>query len=331
MIRLLTMVLSLCLSLQAHSATAQNPIVMRISHPVPATHHLAKMLEIFAAEVKARTNGEVVVQLEAAEHAFKASQNIAAVQKGEIEAAVSTNFRWGGIVPEILALNLPYVFEHLDDIRRFPTSKARRYLDGRLGERGVKSLAWFYISRQTIYTSNVQPVIALDDLKGKKIRGFNKLLDSGFSSIGAYPTAMPAPEVVKALLSGKLDVGMTDLSAAYSRKFYEVQRYGTVTPNYMVIYFVMYANPAWFDALSQKNRDALRAAAAKAEQDAVPITEQAADEAIDALREKGMIVHVLSLIETSVWKRALSRPTWLAFLKSAPEGGQKVLTLLNDF
>jgi TRAP-type C4-dicarboxylate transport system substrate-binding protein len=57
---------------------------------------------------------------------------------------------------------------------------------------------------------------------------------------------MPAPEVYQALQSGVLDAAFTDVSAGVSRRFYEVQKFGTVTPYFMVWYHV-YVNPAWLE------------------------------------------------------------------------------------
>ena len=88
-----------------------------------------------------------------------------------------------------------------------------------------------------------------------------------------------------------LDAGLTDLSAAYSRKYYEVQKFGTVGPIF-TIYFHMFANPAWWSKLAPAHRQAIEAAAAKVEQDAIPVTEQTAAAALKDLAGKGMTMHV---------------------------------------
>lgn len=67
--------------------------VMRISHPLPPTHHIAQLIDTFAADVKANTGGKVEVQIFGTEQAFKANQNHAAVARKQIEAGVVTNFQ----------------------------------------------------------------------------------------------------------------------------------------------------------------------------------------------------------------------------------------------
>ena len=308
---------------------AAQPVVMRISHQVPPAHHMTKLLEGFAADVKQRTNGQVEVQLFGSEQLAKAAENFPAVARGTIEAAMSVNFQWGTTIPEMSATLMPYAMSDLERIKRFPTSEARKFLDGKLTQRGVQSVAWLYITRETIITSKQRPIIAIDDFKGVKIRGLNTLTDNGLRAAGAAPSAMPGSEVYQALQSGVLDAGLTDVSAAFSRKYFEVQKYGTVGPIF-TIYFHMYANPAWWQKLSPAHRQAIEAAAAKAEQDAIGVTEATAAAAIKDLQSKGgMTIHLQTKQEQDAWRAVMEPAVREAFLKSAPEGGPRILELLN--
>ena len=314
-------------SLLTGIAVAQ-PVVMRISHQVPPAHHMTKLLEGFAADVKQRTNGQVEVQLFGSEQLAKAGENFPAVAKGNIEAAMSVNFQWGTTIPEMSATLIPYFLTDVEKIKRFPASEARKFLDQKLEQRGVHSVAWLYITRESIFTSSKKPLIALDDFKGVKIRGLNSLTDNALSAVGAAPSAMPGSEVYQALQSGVLDAGLTDLSAAYSRKYYEVQKYGTVTP-FFTIFFHMYVNPAWWAKLKPEYRAAIEAAAAKAELEAFPVTEATAAAALKDLQTKGMTIHVQTPQEQQAWKAAMQNPVMDAFLKSAPTDGPKIIELLQ--
>ena len=189
-------------------------------------------------------------------------------------------------------------------------------------------IAWLYITRESIFTSSKKPLIALDDFKGVKIRGLNSLTDNALTAVGAAPSAMPGSEVYQALQSGVLDAGLTDLSAAYSRKYYEIQKYGTVAP-YFTIFFHVYVNPQWWAKLAPAQRQAIEAAAAKAEQDAFTVTEETAADALVQLRNKGMTIHLQTPQEQETWKAAMQKPVIDAFVKSAPQDGPKILELLK--
>jgi C4-dicarboxylate-binding protein DctP len=312
--------------LAAAAASAQT--VMRLSHQVPPAHHMSKLLESFAAEVKERTKGEVEVKIFGSEQLAKAGENFPSVARGAFEAAMSVNFQWGKTIPEMSALTIPYYFTDLEKIKKFPTSEARRFLDAKLDARGVKSVMWLYITRQSIFTSGKKPIVALDDFKGLKIRGLNALTDHALSAVGAAPSAMPGSEVYQALQSGVLDAGLTDVSAGFSRRYYEVQKFGTVAP-YFSVYFHMFVNPAWWNKLPEAQRNAIMAAAAKTEADAIGVTEATADDAVKQLREKGMTIHVQTPAETKAWSTVMVKPVVDAFLKEAPEGGAKIVELLD--
>ena len=311
----------------ATSAAAQ-PVVMRISHQVPPAHHMTKLLESFAADVKTRTNGGVEVQLYGSEQLAKAAENFPQVARGTIEAAMSVNFQWGTTIPEMSATLIPYAMSDLERIKRFPASEARKFLDAKLEQRGVHSVAWLYITRQTIITSSKRPIVAIDDFKGVKIRGLNSMTDKGLAAAGAAPSAMPGSEVYQALQSGVLDAGLTDVSAGYSRKYYEVQKYGTVGPIF-TIYFHMYANPAWWAKLKPEYRQAIEAAASRVEAEAIGVTEATADAAIRDLQGKGMTIHLQTPQEQAAWRAVMEKPVRDAFLQTAPEGGPKIIELLG--
>lgn len=315
------------LALGAGTADAQN-VTMRISHQVPPAHHLSKMLEIFAAEAKKNSNGQIDVQVLGASSAFKPAENHPAVARGAIEAALAVNFQWGNTVPEMNVVVIPYMFGDLERIKKFPTSEAAAILEKKIEEKGVKNLAWFYITRQAIYTSGKKPLVALDDFKGVKIRGFNKLADEALVAVGAAPSAIAGDEVYQALQTGVLDAGITDVSAAYSRKYYEVQKFGTVTPA-LTVYFHMFVNPRWWNGLSAAHRDVLTKAARAAEAQSIAITEKTAEDAIKQLQDKGMQLKIHTAAEAEVWKKAMQKPVLDAFLKAAGADGAKLIELMN--
>lgn len=311
----------------ARAPVAQPVAVMRLSHQFPPAHHNARVLAAFAEDVKARSEGSVQVQVFPAEQLARAAENFPGVARGAFEAAAAVNFQWGATLPEMNAITIPYLFTALDRIRKFPGSDAASQLEALLERRAVRNLMWLYTSRQAIFTSNRKPLVALEDFRGLKVRGLNPLTDNALAAVGAAAVAMPGPEVPQALQSGLLDAGLTDLSAAVSRRFYEFQKFGTVAPYFAVISHV-YVNPRWWAALAAPQRAAIEAAARQAEQDQIGVTEQTAAEALVELRARGMVVHEQTAAEASAWQAAMQPPVVAAFLRQAPDGGRRLLDSL---
>jgi C4-dicarboxylate-binding protein DctP len=310
------------------SARGQAQVTMRLSHQFPPSHHNARVIQSFAEDVGKRSNGQVQVQVFPAEQLAKAAENFPGVARGAFEAAAAVNFQWGTTLPEMNAMTIPYYFTDFARIQRFPGSEAAKFLEAALERRAVRNLMWLYTTRMSIFTSGRKPIVNVEDFRGLKIRGLNPLTDHALTAVGAAPSAMPGPEVPQALQSGVLDAGLTDVSAAVSRRFYEIQKYGTVAPYFSVISHV-YVNPRWWNGLTAAQRAPIEAAARQAEQDQMQVTEETAAAATGELRAKGMTIHEQTTEEAAAWRARMQQPVVDAFLRMAPEGGNRILELLR--
>jgi C4-dicarboxylate-binding protein DctP len=311
----------------ASVSTAQ-AVEMRCSHQLPPKHHIAQVIDKWAAEVEAQSKGDIDVQIFGANSLRDAKQNIPAVAKGHIECAFSVNFQWGKTVPTMNVTLKPYSVTDKDVLAKWPGSLAAAFLDAKLLEKGVRNTVWLFTTRMSAYTSNGAPLVSPDDFKGVKIRGINSLVDAGLVALGAAPSAMSGSKVYQALSTGVIDAGLTDISAAYSRKYYEVQDYVTVSPLFSV-FFHGYVNPAWHDELSDSNKNALKIASEKAAQWAMESTEASAAKAPDQLRGKGMKVHIHTTAEIAAMKELMGPAFDKAFAEAAGGDGKKLLDMIS--
>lgn len=301
---------------------------MRCSHQLPPKHHIAQVIDRWAAEVEAQSAGSIDVEVFGANSLRDAKQNIPAVAKGHIECAFSVNFQWGKTVPTMNVTLKPYSVTDKDVLAKWPGSAPARFLEGKLLEKGVRNVVWLFTTRMSAYTSKGGPLIKPDDFKGVKIRGINSLVDSGLVALGAAPSAMSGSKVYQALSTGVIDAGLTDISAAYSRKYYEVQDHVTASPLFSV-FFHGYVNPAWYDGLSDANKKALEAAGAKAAEWALESTEESAAQAPDQLREKGMKVHIHTADEIAAMKAVMGPAFDAAFEEAAGADGKMLLDMIS--
>jgi C4-dicarboxylate-binding protein DctP len=301
---------------------------MRCSHQLPPKHHIAQVIDKWAAEVESQSSGGIDVQVFGANSLRNAKQNVASVAKGDIECAFSVNFQWGKTVPTMNVTLKPYSVTDMNVLTKWPGSEAAAFLDAKLMEKGVRNVVWLFTTRMSAYTSKGGPLIKPGDFKGIKIRGINSLVDAGLIALGAAPSAMSGSKVYQALSTGVIDAGLTDISAAYSRKYYEVQDHVTVSPLFSV-FFHGYLNPAWYDKLSDANKKALKAASDKAAKWAIDSTEVSAAKAPGQLREKGMKVHVHTAGEIATMKGVMGPAFDKAFSDAAGEDGQKLLDMIS--
>jgi C4-dicarboxylate-binding protein DctP len=322
---------SLWLALAALAGTgvaSAADFTMRISHQFPPTHHTAVNLATFEKEVEAATQGRVDVQIFGAAQLFKPNQNHPAVASGKIEAAAILSFQWGGTIPEMSVTIIPYLMTSVAKQKAFIGSEASKILDAKMQARGVTNIAWIVDTNDGIFTSAKGLLMAPSDFDGLKIRGLNKLFDAGLEAVGARPSAMPGSEVYQALQTGVIDAGFTGVKAANSRKFYEVQKFGTAS-NIILAFDNLVVNPAWWNGLPADVRAAIQHAADNAVKRSIRKTDGVPAEDVQVLNDKGMKTVALTRAQEQTMAGALQPAVKKEFLRATAPDGVKLLELID--
>jgi C4-dicarboxylate-binding protein DctP len=125
-----------------------------------------------------------------------------------------------------------------------------------LDKRGLKGLA-FWESGFKQMTSSVRPIRGPEDLHGVKVRTMQSpLLIAQYKDWGANPVPIAFSETYNALQQGVADAQENPLVSIDAMKFYEVQKYLTIT-NHGYIGFIVMANKQAFDKLPPDFQKAL--------------------------------------------------------------------------
>jgi TRAP-type C4-dicarboxylate transport system substrate-binding protein len=307
------------------TAAGAADFTMRLSHVFPPQHPLGKLAAQYADAVKTETNGRVEVEVLGSGQAFAERESYPAVAKGQIEATVLVSVQFSGIVPTVDVLSIPFVMTGADSAKTFLASEARNKLDADIRAKRVEPLAWLFQTDTSIFTSNAKPLTSPSDLAGQKIRGINQIIDAGLAKNGASPLSTPGSEVYQALQSGVLDSALTDVSAALSRRYNEVQKYGTVVPHVITAYGIVLANPAWVAKLPPDVRDQVKKAGAKVELQGIEVGSANVREAIDGLKAKGMNLTIVTEDRIGEWSKAMKPASTAAFVERTGDAGKSVL------
>ena len=185
-----------------------------------------------------------------------------------INAAVLNN-----IVPETLAVSMPFVFRS--------TQHMRQVLDGPIGDeilaameaQGMVGLAFYDSGARSIYTVK-KPVKTLADLKGMKIRvQQSDLFVSMMEAIGVNPTPMPYGEVYTGLKTGIVDGAENNWPSYESSRHFEAAKFYNVTEHSMVPEVLVFSKKIW-DTLPKDDQALIR----KTAKDSVPFMRKLWDE-----------------------------------------------------
>ncbi|WP_417425531.1 sialic acid TRAP transporter substrate-binding protein SiaP [Hoeflea sp.] len=150
----------------------------------------------------------------------------------------------------------PFMFRDFDHWDKYRNSD----LFGEMSK-GYEEASGNHITSMTYYgqrhvTSNVE-IKTPEDMKGLKIRVPNAPLYMMFPlAVGANPTPIAFAEVYLALQQGTVDAQENPLPTIQAKKFYEVQKYITLTGHITDALLTIVGGPAW-GAMSPEDQAAL--------------------------------------------------------------------------
>jgi TRAP-type transport system periplasmic protein len=212
---------------------------------------------------------------------------LAATRTGAVDMAVISGGVVSSVVPELGVFDIPFLFRdaaHAKAVAQGPVGAA---IAAKFADKGLTLLA---LGKQGFrhITNSKHPIRTPDDLKGLKIRVIpNEIYPMTFRALGAEVVPMDFPLVYGAMKDGRLDGEENPVPTIANSRFYEVQKYLTLTGHFFApIGFV--ANRAMFEALDPSDQ-AVLIAAAKA---AAEVTWQAQLDApkLEQVRSGGMEV-----------------------------------------
>jgi TRAP-type transport system periplasmic protein len=149
-------------------------------------------------------------------------------------------------VPVAAINGLGFIFKDYGQVWTAMDGPLGAYIRGAIGKAGLYALDNMWDNGYRQVTSSTHPINAPDDLKGFKIRvPVSPLWTSMFKALGASPTSININEVYSALQTKIVEGQENPLSLINLFKFYEVQKYVSMT-NHMWDGFWTLANTrAW--------------------------------------------------------------------------------------
>jgi C4-dicarboxylate-binding protein DctP len=224
------------------------PIVIKFSHVVASDAPKGLAAEYFKKIAEERTHGQVKVEVYPNSQLYKDKEELDALQLGSVQVLAPTFSKFGPLgAKEFEALDLPYLFDDMTMARKVTQGAVGKHLLASLSSKGIEGLA-FWDNAFKQMTAN-KPLRTPADFRGLKIRiQSSKVMDAQMRALGANPQVMAFSEVYQALQTGVVDGQDNPYSNIATQKFYEVQKYLSVTDHGYHAY-VLIANKKFWDGL----------------------------------------------------------------------------------
>lgn len=284
----LSLILMLIMLLMASTVVAAGETIkLKYGHDGSLTHQYHIAATYFKKLVEEKTNGRIEITIfpsgqlgherELAEGVKMGTVDICTVSSGALPSWVSSFQVWG----------IPFLIRD--------RQHAYNVCDGAIGEQwekeflaqGMKVMGYGDIGLRNL-TNDVRPIRTTKDMKGLKFRVHeSKIWLVTMEALNATGVPIPFGELYTALQQGVVDGQENPLATIRSMKFYEVQKYCTITKHTFTPYCYL-MNPEKFDSLSPEDQKIIEEAFAATEKYERDIQIENYDKNLQYLKDQGM-------------------------------------------
>ncbi len=222
---LITTLFILTLSVSLYAADYK----IRVANPVAADHSWGKGAVVFKEEVEKLSGGKIAVDVHHASALGKVRETMEMVRMGTLETCLGGVANFQRNVPELGITVLPFLWKDLKRQYEVLEGPLGKELSKRMLTAGFYNLGFWDNGFRHVSNSR-KPIQAVEDLKGLKIRTLPTPVHMAFfKALGAAPTPMDWAELFEALRNGVVDAQENPPSMTYTARFYEVQKYYSLT------------------------------------------------------------------------------------------------------
>ncbi len=289
----LSMVLAGC-SKKPDAAPVADPdavYTLRIGDVTAPGHPLCNTLEEMAAAINERSGGRIQATVYPSSQLGSLRTMTESLQNGTLEMCSQSPGGVASFLPVVGVLELPYLYNSHEEVYKICDGEigqelAQKFVDAT----GVRIYSfWMNFYRHT--TNSVRPINSVADFKGLNLRvPETKTVMGCMNALGANASPMAVGELYTALSQGTMDGQENPASVIYANKYYEVQKYLSLT-GHVYSPIIICVGEAWYQSLPEDLRTILDEEMAIAQDKARAASEKDDADKIELLRQAGMEVN----------------------------------------
>ena len=292
-------------SFTAHADDVRSRMI-RFGYGLNENSNQGRAAKLFAEEVAKASDGKLKVRTFGAASLGSDDQMQSALIGGAQEMMVGSTATLVGITKEMAVWDTPFLFSSAEQADAVLDGPVGRQVMDKLEEKGLVGLVYWENGFRNL-TNNRRPISKLEDFSGVKLRVMpNPVFLETFKLMGANAVPLPFSELFTALETKAVDGQENPFNTILSSKFYEVQKYLTVT-NHVYSPWIVLVSKKWWDGLSAAEQKVLMDAAKASRDFERQDTRQEASGAVAELKKKGMQVNELSPAEAARMRSSLTR------------------------
>lgn len=280
------------------------PRMIRFGYGLNEDSNQGRAVKLFAQEVEKASGGKMRVRAIGAAALGSDIQMQQALIGGAQEMMVGSTATLVGITKEMAIWDTPFLFNNAQEADVVLDGPVGQKVMDKLQDKGLVGLVYWENGFRNL-TNNKRAVTKLEDLDGIKLRVMqNNVFIDSFKTLGANAVPLPFSELFTALETKTVDGQENPYNTIVSSKFYEVQKFLTVT-NHVYSPWIVTVSKKWWDQLSKDEQKVLLDAAKVSRDFERKDTRAEADKALADLKGKGMQINQLSPAEANRMREKL--------------------------
>jgi len=292
-----TLVAACAATVLAAPAAAQfTERTIRMSNGVNQEHPIGNGVAKMTACLAERSGGKMKLQAFWGGALGGDLQATQALRSGTQEMVITSSSPLIGILPDLGVFDLPFLFANETEADAILDGEFGKYISDKMPSVGLVNIVYWENGFRNL-TNSKRPVAKVEDFSGLKVRVMqnNVFLDT-FKTVGANAVPMAFQEVFPALETKAIDGQENPFVTIDTSKFYEVQKYLSVTRHAYTPMMILYSKALW-DKLSPTEQSALTACAIEGRTEQRRVSRALSDKSLEMLKTRGMVVNELSPAE----------------------------------
>jgi tripartite ATP-independent transporter DctP family solute receptor len=272
------------------------PRLIRFGYGLAEETNQGRAARVFVDEIKKLSDGKLKVKAFGSASLGSDVQMQNALMGGAQELMVGSTATLVGVVPQMALWDTPFLFANEKEADAVLDGPVGQKLLDKLQGKGLVGIVYWENGFRNL-TNNKRSVTRMEDLGGIKLRVMqNNVFLETFRTLGANAIPLSFSELFTALETQAVDGQENPFNTILTSKFYEVQKYLTVT-NHVYSPWVMLASKKWWDGLSRDEQGIIVQAARTARDFERQDTRAETARALKELEAKGMTVNTVSSAE----------------------------------
>lgn len=301
-------------------APAQGQARWQMATAYPDGNFHTRNIREYVAEIERITDSRLSIQVHSNAALLPMPQIKAGVQRGQVQMGEILLTAYANEDPFFDADAIPFLVRDFAAARRLGALQ-RPFVETRLQRQGLSLLYMVAWPPAGFYTQ--QPLTSLDVLKGSRFRTFSPLTNRFAALVGANPVLVQVAELAQAFATGIANAMVTSAQTGVDTAAWDYAKVFTPATFSMTKNAVLVSRRA-LEALPGDQREAVLAAAKRAEDRGWRYSEEATAAAERRLAERGVQIGTVSP-EVAAQFEAINRTMTEEWVARAGEDGRRLV------